>query len=176
MRSGAILGTGIRLWGAPIISRAENSEILIEDRVTLVSSPRWTALGVGRPTILRTLLAGAEIKLGEDSGFSGVTICSTKSVRIGSRVLCGADVLISDSDFHPVDEIPRTGAPIPLGRAQDAVKIGDDVFVGARSIVLKGVEIGDGSVIGAGSVVTSDIPKNVIAAGNPARVIRQLRR
>jgi maltose O-acetyltransferase len=54
------------------------------------------------------------------------------------------------------------------------VLIGRNVFIGARSTVLKGVEIGDNSVVGAGSVVSSDVPPNVIAAGNPCVVIRTL--
>jgi acetyltransferase-like isoleucine patch superfamily enzyme len=71
-----------------------------------------------------------------------------------------------DSDFHgyPLDENkPAKSAP---------VDIGDHVFIGARTIILKGVKIGNRSVIGAGSVVTTDIPENCLAAGNPARVIR----
>ncbi|WP_354298600.1 DapH/DapD/GlmU-related protein [Pseudarthrobacter sp. PvP022] len=55
------------------------------------------------------------------------------------------------------------------------MKIGDDVFIGARSIILKGVEIGNGSVIGAGSVVSASIPAGVVAAGNPCTVLRPLR-
>jgi maltose O-acetyltransferase len=80
-----------------------------------------------------------------------------------------------DTDFHPLSPVNRISA-----KAEDAscapVFIGRNVFVGANSLILKGVTIGDNSVIGAGSVVTSSIPENVIAAGNPCRVIRALNR
>lgn len=59
--------------------------------------------------------------------------------------------------------------------ASAPVIIGDDVFIGARAIILKGVTIGDGAVIGAGSVVTKSIPPRVIAAGNPARIIKEIK-
>ncbi|MDA8876461.1 hypothetical protein N9H94_03425 [Akkermansiaceae bacterium] len=67
---------------------------------------------------------------------------------------------------------------VPLGCDREIetapITIGRKAFIGARSIILKGVTIGEGSVIGAGSVVVSDIPPHVIAAGNPARVIKNL--
>jgi acetyltransferase-like isoleucine patch superfamily enzyme len=106
---------------------------------------------------------------------SGTTICAVTSVSIGQRVLLGADVLIADTDFHVVDRLPRRFDAIPMARPDDAVVIEDDVFVGARAIVLKGVRIGHGSVIGAGSLVTEDVPPNVVAAGSPCKPIRSLR-
>ena len=83
--------------------------------------------------------------------------------------------MIADTDFHEVDQIPRRHLPIPTPSERDAVSIGDDVFIGARSIVLKGSSIGNGSVIAAGSVVTGDIPAGVVAGGVPAKVLRPLR-
>nr|WP_253250378.1 acyltransferase [Arthrobacter globiformis] len=104
------------------------------------------------------------------------TISAGRSVRIGKRVLVGGGVLITDSDHHVVDlTSARRFAGLPADVSDRPVVIGDDVFIGARSIVLKGVEIGNGSVIGAGSVVTQSIPAGVVAAGNPCRVIRPLR-
>jgi acetyltransferase-like isoleucine patch superfamily enzyme len=85
----------------------------------------------------------------------------------------GADVLIADTDFHPVDALPRRHAP-ESAAASVPVHIHDDVFLGARTIVLKGVTIGAGTVVGAGSVVTSCLPAGVVAAGNPCRVVRSL--
>ena len=89
--------------------------------------------------------------------------------------LIGADVMIADTDFHEVDVIARRHLPIPAPVESDAVTIGDDVFLGARSIVLKGASIGNGSVIAAGSVVTGAIPAGVVAGGVPARVLRPVR-
>ena len=171
-RAGVILAPDVSIVGQPIVDLACRGSIVIGKGSTLISSPRWTALGVSRPVILRTLLPGATISLGSDVGMSGTTICSATAVTVGDRVLFGADVMVADTDFHPLDELPRTGRPIPTPSENDEVHIGADVFVGARSIILKGVTIGDGAVIGAGSVVTGNVPAGAIVAGAPARFVR----
>ncbi|WP_350338526.1 DapH/DapD/GlmU-related protein [Microbacterium sp. zg-B185] len=71
--------------------------------------------------------------------------------------------------------LPRRSAPAPVPTIADSVIVEDDVFIGARSIILKGSHIGRGSVIGAGSIVSGIIPEGVVAAGNPAKIIRPLR-
>jgi acetyltransferase-like isoleucine patch superfamily enzyme len=173
-RDGVETGPGVRAVGAPVVQRADDSRIVLGERVVLVSHTRWTALGVSRPVVLRTLRPGARIEVGADCGLSGATICAAVGVEVGVRVLFGADVLVCDTDFHPVDAVPRRNAPESAADAAP-VRIGDDVFLGARSIVLKGVEIGAGTVVGAGSVVTRSLPPAVVAAGNPCRVLRPLR-
>ncbi len=91
-------------------------------------------------------------------------------ITIGPRALLGSDVVIFDSDFHDLRPNRRRG-----GQARMApVELGEDVFIGEGAKILKGVTIGAHSVIGAGSVVASAIPAGVIAAGNPARVLREL--
>ncbi len=169
---GVRLGRGVEIVGNPIIDKVGRGSILIGDRSVLISRSRWTALGVGRPVILRTLLPGATIRIGSDVGMSGTAICAARGVTIGDRVLIGADVMVADTDFHPVNEIPRRGLPIPEPMAGDEVAIGDDAFLGARSIVLKGSSIGIGAVVGAGSVVVGDVPAGAVVAGAPARFIR----
>lgn len=91
-------------------------------------------------------------------------------IRIGAHALLGSHVCIYDSDFHDLDPRRRRGGHPLTG----AVELGENVFVGDGALILKGVTVGKDSVIGAGSVVTSSIPARVVAAGNPARVIRQL--
>jgi acetyltransferase-like isoleucine patch superfamily enzyme len=91
-------------------------------------------------------------------------------IRIGPRALLGSRVCIYDSDFHELDPRRRRGGT----PATAQVTLGENVFVGDGSLILKGVEIGAHSVIGAGSVVVRSIPEGVIAAGNPARVVREL--
>ena len=85
------------------------------------------------------------------------------SVAIGDNVKIGACVLITDTDAHPLDYLARRTSND--GTKSAPIVIEDDVWVGAHSIILKGVTIGARSIIGAGSVVTKDIPSNVIAAG-----------
>jgi len=173
--SGVALGRGVLVIGRPIASMEGETAIAVGDRTVLVSTPHATALGVSHPVVLRTLAQGASIVIGADCGLSGTSICSARRVMIGDRVLVGADVIITDTDFHAVDVLPRRHAPIPEGKPGDDVVIEDDVFIGARSVILKGVRIGKGSVIGAGSVITADVPPGVVAAGNPCRVLRELR-
>jgi acetyltransferase-like isoleucine patch superfamily enzyme len=165
----------LTIVGAPIVDVFPDSNVTLNDEVRLVSRSWWTALGVSRPVIIRTLAPGADISVGAGSGLSGTTLCSAVRITLGSRVSCGADVLIADTDFHPVNDVPRLSLDIPRGDPSDAIVIQDDVFLGARCIVLKGVTIGAGTVVGAGSVVSRSLPSGVVAAGNPARVIRALR-
>lgn len=91
-------------------------------------------------------------------------------IRIGAGVLLGSEVTIYDSDFHDLRPGRRRGGQPQMA----AVELAEDVFVGDRVLILKGVTVGAHSVIGAGSVVTSSIPAGVVAAGNPAHVIRAL--
>lgn len=95
-------------------------------------------------------------------------IVASESISIGSNTMFASGCYISDSDWH--DTYDRTRE---LDKHAPIV-IGENVWLGVRVIVGKGVTIGDNSIIGAGSVVTKDIPANCIAAGNPARVVRQL--
>jgi acetyltransferase-like isoleucine patch superfamily enzyme len=92
------------------------------------------------------------------------------SIEIGSRVLVGPHTYIGDfdHDFTAVQDLR-----IAHGGNASPVKIGDDVWIGAGCVVLKGVSIGRGAVIGAGSVVTHDVPEAMVAVGVPARVIRR---
>lgn len=163
---------GWRLFGSPIIQKHRDSTITIGNRACLRSKARSNPLAPFHPVVLSTRNAGAVIQIGDDFGMTGGSIVAATNVTIGNRVALGANCVITDTDFHPIDPIVRSADPSLASTA--AVQIGDDVFVGMQSIVLKGVSIGRGTTIGAGSVVTSDIPAGVIAAGNPARVIRSI--
>jgi maltose O-acetyltransferase len=113
----------------------------------------------------------ARISVGAGTAFSNnVNVIACQSVSIGRRCLIGDAVLIFDSDFHHLSAEGRHTLP----GAVAPVVLEDNVFVGSRAIILKGVTIGKDSVIGAGSVVVRSIPPGVIAAGNPAKVIRPL--
>lgn len=98
----------------------------------------------------------------------GVEITSAAGITIGSNCMIAQECIISDSDWHGLYNRTR-----PF-RCTKAVTLADNVWLGARTIVGKGVSIGENSVVGAGSVVTKDIPANVVAAGNPAKVVKQL--
>ena len=95
-------------------------------------------------------------------------IDSASSVTIGEGTMLAAGAYLTDADWH--DLYDRTQA---IGQTAPIV-LGNNVWIGDGATVCKGIHIGDNAVIGAGSVVTRDIPANVIAAGNPAQVIREL--
>jgi acetyltransferase-like isoleucine patch superfamily enzyme len=171
--AGVAIGRGIDAIGAPHIDLHPGSFVSFGRNVRLVSKSFATALGVNHPVVLRTLAAGARIEIGDRVGISGGTVCAAKLVKIGDDTMLGANVTIADTDFHSLHIVHRSGHSHPtVGVAE--VRIGKRVFIGTNAIVLKGVIIGDNSVIGAGSVVTSSMPENCIAAGNPCRVIREL--
>ena len=127
---------------------------------------------------------GGNISVGEWCYIGeGARVWSSGAVDIGDRVLIAHDVNIFDSLTHPLSARQRhaqfkaimlTGHPHSIDLGERPVKVGNDVWIGANTCVLRGVTIGAGAVIGAGSVVTYDIPPFTIAAGNPARVIREL--
>ena len=167
IRGGAVkIGDNVCFQGRAWV-KSKGGPIVLRDGVT-INSCRWSnPLNVAGAT---SLYAGKEAKLiiGAGSGISGCQIIAHTIVEIGERSLVGAGCLICDSDMH---EVPL-GSPGAV--RSSPIRIGSGVFIGARCIVLKGVTIGDGAVIGAGSVVVSDIPANVIAAGNPAVVHKEL--
>jgi acetyltransferase-like isoleucine patch superfamily enzyme len=171
---GVAHGRDLALFGRPIVNRAPGSRIEIGSGVTLCSSSREAILGVNHPVILRTARSGAEIRIGDRTGVTGATIVAFARIEIGPGCMLGANVIVVDSDFHPLDPARRHEPPDSDAIAVAPVRIEQNVFIGTNSIVLRGVTIGANSVIGAGSVVTRDIPANVVAAGNPCRTIRPL--
>ncbi len=166
--------SGVRFYGLPIVSMVPGSSIELGPRVVLCSHPRYTALGVARPVVLRTLTSDAFIRIGADVGISGGVVCAAISVEIGDRCLLGADVQVTDTDFHPIAADGRRFETRPERIASASIVIEENVFVGAGVRILKGVRIGRNTVVGAGSVVTRSLPENVMAAGVPARVIARL--
>lgn len=112
---------------------------------------------------------GSNIELGERVYFNfNCVVLDVCRVRIGSYTLFGPAVQIYTA-VHPLDAASRRKV-----ESGQPVEIGEDVWVGGGAIILPGVRIGDRSVIAAGSVVTKDIPADVVAVGNPCRVLRPI--
>ncbi|QQX88681.1 acyltransferase [Cupriavidus necator] len=170
---GVNVAARVIFYGRPIIERCAGSKIHLGDGVVLCSLSRYTALGVTRPVIIRTFTRRAEVRVGRNSGLSGVTVCAVGSVSIGENCLIGANVIIFDTDFHPVESLERRSKPIEAARNKPVI-IENNVFIGANSIIGKGVTIGENSVVGAGSVVIASVPANCVVAGNPAKVVKYL--
>jgi acetyltransferase-like isoleucine patch superfamily enzyme len=156
-------------YGFPIVYREPNSVMIIGKNVTFRSDKTSNLFGILKKCTIATLKEGALLQIGNDCGISGSSITSFKKVIIGNNVLIGANVFITDSDWHGIPLEKR----FHEGESKD-IFIGNSVWIGANSIILKGVTIGDNSVIGAGSVVTKNLPSNVIAVGNPCKVVKHI--
>lgn len=163
-------GKHVRFWSTCYIVRYPSSTIVIGNNCSFRSDGNSNLIGVSRKCIISTHSAAASIEIGNNCGFSGTVIGCKESVSIGNNVICGANSLITDFDWHGIEPSKRRNYN---GDAKPVI-ICDNVFIGYGAVVLKGVTIGNNSVIGANSVVTKDIPANVIAGGNPCRVIKQL--
>lgn len=158
--------------GLPIITRSKSGKVELGNKCRIRSGVLTNLLGLYQRTIIVAKGKGI-VEIGDDVGLSGATIYAREFISIGSKTLIGANTKIIDNDFHPID--PETRLATPGSNIPSApVKIGTNVFIGCNSLILKGVTIGDNAVIGAGSVVVKDIPANSIAAGNPAKVIKQI--
>jgi acetyltransferase-like isoleucine patch superfamily enzyme len=144
-----------------------SGRIVIGERVQLSGKP---AFGFNnRQHDAPELLIGDDTFIGHDCSFS-----VGRSVRVGRHCLLATGVRVQDFDGHPLDaDQRRANIPTPPEGMRPVV-IGDDVWIGTCALILKGVTIGDRSIIGAGAVVTRDVPPDVIVAGNPARVVKEL--
>jgi maltose O-acetyltransferase len=133
----------------------------VEDRVQIFS------------TVARTELVaadGATLVIGERTLVNfGTSIMAAERVSIGAHCHIGPHCMIMDTAFHELDPDRRLERPKPR-----PVTIGDNVWLGARVIVLPGVTIGRDAAIGAGAVVAKDVPPRCLAVGSPARVVREL--
>jgi maltose O-acetyltransferase len=113
----------------------------------------------------------ALIEIGKNNCFSNnITLCANEKISIGHGCQIGDQVAIYDCDFHEIDPTTRH---LSFGPTCPVV-IGNNVWLGSRVIILKGVTIGDNTIIGAMSTVTKSIPSNCVAAGIPAHIIRNI--
>jgi len=171
MHTRGIMAEGpIRVKGRPIINIAPGNHIRIGRNVTLRSSNEGHHANVYSPVKLVADRPGAEIVIGDRTIIVGTCVHAYSAIRIGRRCMIGAAQILDGSGhdlcFPHVERRQET-----RGGAQP-IAIDDDAWIGMGVIILPGVTIGKGSVIGAGSVVTKDVPPYCVAAGNPARVIK----
>ncbi|NWG33075.1 MAG: acyltransferase [Chloroflexi bacterium] len=160
---------GWRFYGLPIVQKHRGSVMRFGSGLQLRSTARSNPLGASHPVILCTWRANALLQIGENFAMTGGSIIAAEKIIIGNNVNVGANTIIMDTDFHPLEAEARRLNSAPAKTAP--VFIEDDVFIGMHCLILKGVTLGQGSVIGAGSVVTKDVPPYTVVAGNPVRFI-----
>ena len=173
---GVSMGSGCRFVGMASLVRCRQSRIRIGPNGRFLSAATSNRHGLNRPVMISTLRTDATISIGADARMSGTVICAGTSVRIGDRVMLGANTTITDTDSHPIDYRERFAGRFGHDQrlasshmAMAPVVIEDDVFIGMHAIVLKGITIGRGAVVAAGSIVTRNVPPGVIVGGVPAR-------
>ncbi len=159
---GITFGKNVTFYGNAFFRRDVDSQIVIGDNCQFRSSVNSNEFGLYHPCRVMTICKGAIIEIGKNCGFSGNSIVAASSIKIGNNVMCGANVVIGDTDGHSDDD--RSGDTKPI-------VIEDNVWIGAKSIIWKGVTIGHNSVISLNTVVMQDVPPNSIVRGNPCEII-----
>lgn len=170
--NGAKFGT-FQTKGIPFVSVAQGATCMAGDGLILNNELKGNPIGRPQPCIF---FADKEavIRIGRNVGMSSAALIARCEIVIGDNVKLGGGVCIYDTDFHSLSAIDRLDSQKDRVAAKKyPVIIGDNVFIGAHSTILKGVTIGENAVIGACSVVTKNIPANEIWAGNPAKLVRR---
>lgn len=165
-------GKNLKINGK-LYCHGNRGRICIGDNCVINSSEESNNTAGGMHTHLITCGNGS-ITIGNNVGMSQVNIVSYNKIVIEDNVLLGACVKIWDTDFHSLKYTQRLNETSAETAKNSPIHIGEGTFIGACSIILKGVNIGKHCVIGAGSVVTKDIPNCEVWAGNPAKFIKKI--
>ena len=149
-----------------------HGRLVLGEKVMFNSSMGSNPIG-GDTKLILDLGSNGILLFGDNTVKSNAAIIAHNKVHIGKNVKIGGSVKIYDTDFHSLDPIKRADTK-PDVPTKKEVFIEDNAFIGAHSIILKGVLIGENAIIGAGSVVTKNVPKNEIWGGNPAKLINKI--
>ena len=161
-----VLEKGARLnfgFFTHIFSKRRNSKLILEEDASFVLTGKamiqsGAMIFVGR---------GKTLKIGRSTFTSNIKILAHDDITIGDNCIFGWECQIFSGDGHPIyQEESIINKDVP-------VVIEDNVWVGSRALILKGVRVGKGSIVAAGAVVTKNVPPNCIVAGNPAKVVKE---
>jgi acetyltransferase-like isoleucine patch superfamily enzyme len=170
MMQGCPTGPSLRTSGNCHFKARRSGSIRLGTNVTLLAHWRTNRVGLSGRCLITTMGNGV-IEIGDHLGASSVVISSRSRVTIGNYVMLGGNVRIYDHDFHSLNPKLRRSPDDCEQCLSSPVEIGDDVFVGAGVLILKGVTLGNRVIVGAGAVVASSFPDDSVIAGNPARQI-----
>lgn len=172
-RGNGVSYSSFRSNGTPFVFVSKGGEMLVGENFAMNNGVHGNPIGCYEKC---TFFVGAQARLtiGNNVGVSQCSLVAIADLFIGDYVKIGGGSMVFTTDFHSLDPKTRRGKDDIMKRASAPVIIEDNAFIGARSIILKGVTIGANSIIGAGSVVTKSIPANEIWAGNPAKFIRKV--
>ena len=161
-------GSDLKINGKIFFVSNSPDGIIIGNDVRINSCRKANPIGGDTRTVLFAKGNG-KIRIGDGCRISNSTLFACESITLGEHVFLGGSVKIYDSDFHDLNYTQRVNGGAGVSKP---VMVKDGAFIGAHTLILKGVTIGEKSIIGAGSVVTCSIPANEVWAGNPARFIK----
>lgn len=161
-----------KFYGRVYFNLGSDAKIIIGEKFICNSGPKF-CIDSGYTKIV--VKNHATLIIGKNSGISSTSITVTTYLSIGDNVSIGAGTIIFDTDFHSTNYQERIDRTTDFSCANKSpIIIDDDVFIGAHSIITKGVHIGSRSIVAAGSVVVNDIAPDQLWGGNPAKFIKYL--
>jgi acetyltransferase-like isoleucine patch superfamily enzyme len=169
--NGVKVGKGLKVRGFMKIYVTRRGNVNIGQFFRVNSGNNYNVIGRQQRT---TLWVEGTLNIGDNVGMSSTAIICNHSITIGNNVTIGGNTVIYDTDFHSLDPKLRNSENDRINAKKKPVLIGNNVFIGAHSTILKGVIIGDNAIIGACSVVSKNVPSNEIWGGNPASFIKTL--
>lgn len=160
--------------GIPYVSVAFGGQFKIGENFRMNNTIYSNPIGCAQPCMF-FVDRNAEMCIGNNVSLSQTALVCHEKIQIGNNVKMGGGVCVYDTDFHALDKKLRSSDKSDIENKKNLpVTISDNVFIGARSVILKGVSIGENSIIAAGSIVTKSVPSNEIWGGNPAKKIRSI--
>jgi acetyltransferase-like isoleucine patch superfamily enzyme len=165
--------SSFKTGGTPYIMVARGGKMNIGKNFSMNNGIKYNPIGCSQPCTF-FVDRSATLSIGDNVGISQAALVAIDDITIENNVKIGGGVCIYTTDFHSLDPMIRKSKDDIKNRAKKPVVIRDNAFIGAHSIILKGVTVGKNSIVGAGSIVTKSIPDNQIWAGNPARFIRNV--
>lgn len=162
-----------RKWYDKLVRQKYGGTLNIGRKFRCNNTVASNTIGLIQPCVFNIVEDGSEIRIGNNVGISGSTINAARLIEIEDNVLIGSGCIITDTDSHPLEYKARVADDMSLTNVAP-IKICEGAFIGARSIIMKGVTVGKHSIVGAGSVVTKSVPDNAIVCGNPAKVVKYL--
>lgn len=168
---GVLVGKNVKINGMIFLSGTRN--VTIGDNVYINSNEKSNPIGGNTKCYLKTFSKGS-IVIGKGCRISNVAICSMVSVIIEDDVYIGGDCRIYDTDFHSIVFRKRIKGNEDDGVVSKSIVIKRGAFIGASTIILKGVTVGVYSVVAAGSIVTKNIPDGELWGGSPAHFIKKI--
>lgn len=158
-------------YGRSFLRKCIYSQIIIDRNNVFRNTISSNFGGISYKCILTTLREGAKLKIGNKCGISSTTIGAVDSIQISDSSLIGANVFITDFDWHMIHPKQRDKTS---GDIAFKAIIEDNIWLAVNSLILKGVKIEQNAAIRANCVVTKSIPENDITAGNPYFIIKNL--